>query len=204
MRPASRLSPADGARRSSPCFPEQMGTAAGNGIPRAAFVRVVWWSRQGGPAQSARARCPGAEDAPNHEPGGGRPPLPRTGWGYAGRRTGKGLFRRRQRSRRQGLCGARPRRPPSVSFHRVWGASINLVPALADDRVWNDRYPEPCRHEIHDRRNLGGFLSQDRAKSRTLATCDDTVVETGPDCPGEKYKCRSTAQGPTGTLAADY
>jgi hypothetical protein len=40
------------------------------------------------------------------------------------------------------------------------GASINLAPALADDRVWNDRYPEPCRREIHDRRNLGGFLSQ--------------------------------------------
>src|SRR5260221_520323 len=41
---------------------------------------------------------------------------------------------------------------------------------------------------MHDRRNLRGFLSQDRAKSCTLATCDDAVVETGPDCPGEKYK----------------
>jgi hypothetical protein len=41
---------------------------------------------------------------------------------------------------------------------------------------------------MHDRRNLRGFLSQDRAKSRTLATCDDAVVETGPDCPEEKYK----------------
>src|SRR6266481_8911316 len=72
------------------------------------------------------------------------------------------------------------RRPGRLALY--WNVD-NAVGTDLFDRVWHDRYPEPCRHERHDRRNLRGFLSQDRAKSRTLATCYDAVVETGPDCP---------------------
>ena len=47
--------------------------------------------------------------------------------------------------------------------------------------AWHDRYPEPSRHQICDRSNphYWIFVFQYRAKPRTLATCDDAVVETG-------------------------
>src|SRR5258706_2661640 len=43
------------------------------------------------------------------------------------------------------------RRPGRLALY--WNVD-NAVGTDLFDRVWHDRYPEPCRHEMHDRRNL--------------------------------------------------
>src|SRR5258705_1908737 len=115
-----------------------------------------------------------------------------------------------QRSERLKLCGERPsprtrqsdkvsnycgtivlansetdKRPGRLALY--WNVD-NAVGTDMFEGVWHDRYPEPCRHQVYDRSNHHQwiFVFQHRAKSRTLATCDDAVVETGRNRAGGK------------------
>jgi hypothetical protein len=71
--------------------------------------------------------------------------------------------------------------------------SLALYPGADDavgmdllDRLRHERDAEPRRHQVDDRWDLRRFLTEDRAEAGALATGDDAVVETGPDCAREQ------------------
>jgi hypothetical protein len=51
------------------------------------------------------------------------------------------------------------------------------------DRLRHDRNPEPFSYQVNGRGDLWCILPQNWTESCVLAGGDDTVVQTGPDCP---------------------